>query len=422
MKRFWVLLGKELRELITPQTIIPIVLVVLVFMGLGRVISQQSKTQNQPQPVLVIDNDNSTVSAAVIEQLRRANLDVTTEYNAALPDFTRLGDKKAVIEIPTNFGQAIGRGEQASVESYTVQNGFTISKLEDSGLVGGAVAQVNEALSAAEIKRALPKADIEALAAPVKNDEHIVVSGKVAHISPTKVSTYIYSQIALVPVVLFIVILFAGQMVMTAMANEKENKTLETLLSLPISRTTIVGAKMMAAAIVASVTSAAYVYGLNSIQSSIAGAQTVDAATKAAISQLGLKLSFDSYLLLGVALFLGILTALAIAMVLGAFADNIKSIQSLIMPLLLLLLIPYLASLATNIQTLPPVFKAVLYAIPFTYTFQALPNLYVHNYWLVVAGSAYELACFLAFMFLAARLFSSDQLLTLRPGWLLRKR
>lgn len=422
MKRFFVLLVKELRELITPQTVIPIVLVVIVFMGLGKVISQQAKSQNQAQPVLVIDNDTSAASAGVVELMRQAKLSVTLQKRATLPDFAQPVSQKAVIVIPAGFGQALSAGRQASLESYTIQNGFSVARLADSGLVSGTVAQLNTALAAARLQQALPRANLAVLTAPLKNDEHIVVAGKVANISPAKVSSYIYSQIAFVPVVLFIVILFAGQMVATAMANEKENKTLETLLSVPISRTTIVGAKMLAAAIVASVTAAAYVYGLNSIQSSIAGAQSVDAATKAAIGQLGLNLSASSYLLLGVVLFLGILTALAIALVLGAFADSIKSVQSLIMPLMLLLLIPYLASLATDLQTLPVAFKAVLYAIPFTYTFQALPSLYGHNYGFVVLGSAYELACFIGFMLLAAKLFSSDQLLTLRLSWLVRKR
>ncbi len=422
MKRFWVLLVKELRELLTPQTIIPIVLVVIVFMGLGKVISQQAKLQGQPQPVLVIDDDDSAASAGVVELLQHANLTVTLKKQAALPDFAQPLNQKAVIIIPAGFGKALGAGQPARLESYTIQNGFSIARLADSALVSGAVAQVNAALSASRLHQALPHADPAATLAPVKNNEHIVVAGKAANISPAKIVTYLNSQIAFVPVILFIVILFAGQMVATAMANEKENKTLETLLSVPISRTTIVAAKMLAAGIVASITAIAYVYGLHSIQSSFTGSQTVDAATTAAINQLGLNLSLHSYLLLGLALFLGILTALAIALVLGAFADNIKSVQSLIMPLMVLLMIPYLASMVTDIQTLPRVFQIILYLIPFTYTFQALPNLYVHNDSLVLLGSAYELACFIGFILLAAKLFSSDQILTLRLGWLIRKR
>lgn len=422
MSRFLVLLKKELRELITPQTVIPIVLIVLVFIGLGKVITQQTKQQNKPQPVLVIDNDNSTASAAAVKLLGQAGLAVTLEHQASLPNFASPMSEKAVILIPQGFGKDLSKGLRATIETYTLQNGFTIARLADATLASDAVAQANTALSAAHLKEVLPKEDTAALLAPINDEPHMVVSGKVANIDPVKVVDYLSSQIALVPVVLFIVIVFAGQMVATAMANEKENKTLETLLSVPISRTTIVGAKMLAAGIVASITAVLYVYGLHSVQSSFTGAQSVDAATTTAINQLGLTLSPTSYLMLGIALFLGILTALAIALVLGAFADNIKSVQSLLMPLMVLLLIPYLASLVVDVQTLPNVFKVILYAIPFTYTFQAMPNLYAHSYGLVLLGSLYELAFFVVFMLLAAKLFSSDQLLTLRLSWLIRKR
>jgi len=421
MRRFWVLFVKELRELVTPQTIVPIVLVVVVFLGLGRVISSQTKAQNNPQPVMVVDNDNSAASAGVVALLRQNKLAVTLEHNAALPDFSRSINEKAVIVIPGGFGRDIAQGRSATLETYTVQNGFSIARLADTGLVASAVAQINAALAAQRLAQVAPHSKPADVLAPVRNDQHMVVSGKVAAVDPASVAAYLGTQSAFVPVVLFIVILFAGQMVATAMANEKENKTLETLLSVPISRTTIVAAKMLAAGVVSGLTAAAYVYAVHGLQSSFTGSQTLDAGTKTAIGQLGLNLSLGSYALLGLALFLGILVALAIALVLGSFADNIKSVQSLIMPLMVLLLIPYLATLVTDVQTLPLTFKVLLGVIPFTYTFQAMPNLYLHHYSQVLLGSGYELICFVIFMLLAAKLFSSDQLLTMRLRWVKRR-
>jgi ABC-2 type transport system permease protein len=420
MKRFWVLFVKELRELLTPQTLVPIALVVLVFLGLGKLIAQQSKAQTQPQPIVVVDQDHSAASAGVVALLKQNNFSVTQAD--ALPDFGRPSDHKAAILIPAGFGQDLKTGQPASLQTYTIQSGFSVARLADTGLVSGAVAQLNAALAAERLAALAPHSDTANLLAPVHNDAHMVVNGKVAAVDPGDVAGYIGTQISFVPVVLFIVILFAGQMVATAMANEKENKTLETLLSLPISRTTIVAAKMLAAGVVASATAAAYVYAVHGLQTSFTGSQSLSDSAKAAISQLGLNLSLGGYALLGLALFLGILVALAMALVLGAFADNIKSVQSLIMPLMVLLLVPYLATMISNFQTLPTAFRYVLYAIPFTYTFQAMPNLYAHNYGQVLLGSAYELVVFIVFMLLAARLFSSDQLLTLRLGWLTRRK
>jgi ABC-2 type transport system permease protein len=420
MKRFGVLLVKELRELLTPQTLIPIFLVVLVFLGFGKLISREVQQSNKAQPVLVIDNDNTATSAALIDVMRHANLDVTLESNSALPAFGPSTSEKAVIVIPAGFTHDLAIGKQATLQTYTIQNGFSVAKLADTSLVSDTVSQINTAVAAERLSKILPKQKPAELLAPVQSDEHLVVGSKVASVDPAEIGSYIGSQTAFVPVILFIVIVFAGQMVATAMANEKENKTLETLLSVPISRTSIVAAKMVAAAIVAGITAGAYIYGLQGIQSSFTGGQSLSASGKAALNQLGLNLSPESYVMLGIVLFLGILVALAIALVLGAFADNIKSVQSLIMPLMVLLLIPYMTTLITDVQTLPTSFKVFLYAIPFTYTFQAMPNLYVHNYTLVLLGAAYELFCFIVFIVIAAKLFSSDQILTLKLPWMKR--
>ena len=48
-----------------------------------------------------------------------------------------------------------------------------------------------------------------------------------------------------IPIVLFVAVIFASQMIATAIATEKENKTLETLLSYPVTRTSIVTSKML---------------------------------------------------------------------------------------------------------------------------------------------------------------------------------
>ena len=42
-----------------------------------------------------------------------------------------------------------------------------------------------------------------------------------------------------------IIIMYSAQMVISAIAMEKQNKTLETLLTVPIPRTSIVTAKML---------------------------------------------------------------------------------------------------------------------------------------------------------------------------------
>ena len=65
MRRFVVVFKKELREMLTWQMLIPILLVMVIYGFLGRVINQEQQKQSAPQPVTVLDLDHSATEATV---------------------------------------------------------------------------------------------------------------------------------------------------------------------------------------------------------------------------------------------------------------------------------------------------------------------------------------------------------------------
>jgi len=230
-----------------------------------------------------------------------------------------------------------------------------------------------------------------------------------------------------VPIVLFVVIIFASQMVGTALASEKENKTLESLLAMPVSRSAIVTTKMVAAGAIALLSAAAYMIGMNYYMKGLTAGFGGSAATQAQAAaaemaqQLGLTLGATDYVLLGLSLFFAILVALAISIILGAFAENVKAVQSLLAPLIVLIMVPYFMVMFVDIESLPTIAQVALLALPFTHPFLAAPNLFLGNVGAVIAGIAYQALWFIVLVIVAARIFSSDRLLTMRLN-LSRKR
>ena len=67
------------------------------------------------------------------------------------------------------------------------------------------------------------------------------------------------------------IIIYSSQMVITTVAMEKQNKTLETLLTVPIKRTSIVTTKMLAAGIVGLASAVIYMFGFKSYMGGITG-------------------------------------------------------------------------------------------------------------------------------------------------------
>jgi ABC-2 type transport system permease protein len=206
-------------------------------------------------------------------------------------------------------------------------------------------------------------------------------------------------------------------MVISAIAMEKQNKTLETLLTVPIKRTSIVTAKMLASGLVGLISAVIYMFGymyfFRGFMGDVSQAVTASGLT-GVIQKLGLALTANSYIILGVSLFLAILCALALATILGVLAEDYRSAQSLIMPLIFLVMIPYFLSFFSDIKTLSLPAKILVYVIPFSHPFLTTQNLLLENYRDVVYGILYMVAFFIALIILAARIFSTDKVLTMK--------
>lgn len=425
MRRFLILLKKELSELMTLQTLLPFVVVVLMFMGLGQTLSSVSADAEEGFTVAVADHDGGELSGAVMAALEQAGLTpvatTSTIDDTTAADVFDDADANIAIEIPEGFSAALASGEQQRIESWARIESFTFVGNEDIASLAGALEMVNSTVAAAIAAEAAPEISPALLQRPVVSEEHVVVGANTAEASADAVMAFVSQQTMLIPMVLFLVIVFAAQMIASAVATEKENKTLETLLSYPVSRTSIVTSKMVAAGLVALLAAGAYMFGMSEymggIESSFTAgpeAQAAIQASDATMRQLGLTFSTGDYFMLGLTLFASILTALAIAIILGAFAEDVKSVGALIMPLMVLLLIPYFLTIFLDLSVLPDVARYAVLAIPFTYPFITGPNLFLGNYGIVWWGIGYQLVWFAVFVTIAARVFSSDRILTMK--------
>lgn len=114
------------------------------------------------------------------------------------------------------------------------------------------------------------------------------------------------------------------------------------------------------------------------------------------------------------------------AVILGAFAEDVKGIQAVMAPLLVMLAIPYLLVTFFDVSSLSPVFKWLIYAIPFSHSFLAPQALILEQYNFIVAGAAYQLIVLTTLIIIAGRIFSTDAILTMKlnfkPGLLNRRK
>ncbi|MDP2181062.1 MAG: ABC transporter permease [Actinomycetota bacterium] len=417
MRKFIVLLKKEIRELATAQVLLPFVLTILMFVLLGNVIGQQREADaERPEPVAIVDLDASSTSTQISEALKAAGYDpVELDPSAGDSMAQELRDREigVGIVVPQGFETGLASGMRQKVETYAQISGFSYASAQGPEVVDAVLEALENGVSDQLIAAGMPGSNPEEIKHPIERVETVIVGDRSAKASMSEVFGFIIGQTTLIPIVLFLVIMFAAQMIATTIASEKENKTLETLLSSPIDRTALIGAKITAAGLIALVSAAVYMLGMRYYMNSLAPTGGGSAGSGAAAA-LGLSLTPVDYVLLGVTLFFAIMIALAAAVILGAFAENVKAAQSLLTPLMIFLMIPYLTSLLIDLDRATPLVRWLVNAIPFTAAFQAAPSLFLGEYGKVGLGIAYEIVWCVGLILVAGRIFASDRILTMK--------
>ncbi|MBI5209091.1 MAG: ABC transporter permease [Elusimicrobia bacterium] len=420
MRKFLVLVRKEVRELLSPQFLVPIILVILLFMVMGKVLARQNMGSTATETIAVLDLDRGAVSAGGLERLREAQYQVEAAAGADAAEALRSAERgraTALVVIPPGLEDSAKAQKPHELQIYRIFRGLDVRSLVSATMGQRAIRLLADSIGTAAARRRFPGADPAFIKHPITLREHVVVNGKTEPASIAEISGFLQSQTKFVPVVIFMVIALASQMVALTVASEKENKTLEILLSSPVPRRTVVAAKIAGSGLVAMCFTGAYMIGLQVFLNSIVAqgpAQYSETALRGALVRLGLILSPGGHALIGLSVLCGILCALAIALILGILADDVKAVQAANAPLFVTVLFSYLMTVFVDPAGASAGFRWMLYAIPFTHAFLAPQNALMGRHAAVWLGIAYQAAVFAAFVALASRLFVGETVFTAR--------
>ncbi len=427
--KFINLLKKELSELINAQMIFSLIFSLAIFMIMGNVMQSVTKEMADEAvnpKINICDLDDTDYTKTMIESFKEKGSNVTVvsvtndDYAAALKD----SDIKSYVVIPKGFTEELENGKKPSVISVKkIKSASTFSSLTTGG-TDGTTSLINSYISfELADQQGVSEENLKIIEAPLSVEDHTVVGDRSAKIASSTILGKISTQNMLLPVIVLVLLMLTSQSLIASISNEKIDKTLETLLSTPVTRGSVITAKMLAAAIVALINAGVMMFGFSTYTKGMTSAVTSDlgiteAVTKTlsadeAFRQLGLNLSAIDYAMVGVQLFLTIMICLAISIILGALVNDSKSAQTMLLPIMMMVMIPWLISVFTDVNSLPLAAKLIVYAIPFTHTFTAIPNLMFGNiteFWL---GLGYQFVIFLIVMFFALKLFKSDKILTI---------
>jgi ABC-2 type transport system permease protein len=421
MRKFFALVKKELKELINAQLIVSFGLMIVIFQVVGRISQTETRKLAQRQELGVALQDAGIYGTKVKEALSSAFIVFEVEGNQETQWIENASqqDLRHIVVVPSDFSEKISNGERAKIRIYSIAKTLGLRERIQKTILSSIVQRVSDAISSELIKLKTANVDPNFIKNPVEPDEFVYIRGKVINVQSEIIYGYIMVQSMFIPIILFLLLVLTSQMIATAMGQEKENKTLETLLTTPVSRLSIIFAKMLSSALLAVLFAGAYMYGFRGYMTTGTGGAIEQAGAIA--KEVGLILPPQGVFLFGITIFLALITGLLMTTIISLFIQDVRSAQLAITPVMILVLIPYMLSFVVDISELSLSSKILLYAIPFVHPFYFYRFYMLGHTTEIALGLVYLIFVNIVLTIVILKLFSTDILITSRIGWKKRK-
>jgi ABC-2 type transport system permease protein len=415
LKGFTTILVKELKELMRDPKILVgmIVLPLIMFPVLGLVLGYAAETaQNEAlkSTLLVVNNDNNgTWDNAFISYMNNG-MNVVV-INSTSPQ--QVVNDGLLPHYNSTMFVVIPQGFSANLTQHTSGDLNVTGTVAVYGVFNGG-GGIFSSIGGAGVS-ALVQGFNRAVAPDlVVVSQSSIIKGQIEEgVDASVLGGLMLSQSIALPITIMIMLTYAMQIAATSVAMEKEEKTLETLLTVPVDRFAILMGKVSSTIIVAGVAAVTVLVGYNYMIGSISmGISTSTAGAGINLVSLGLVPSVGGYALLGISLFFTLLSALALAVVMSAFSENVRGAQALVGYIYPLIFLPAMALIYLDFNSLPTALQAVFFAIPYSQPLLAAKAVVTGDYLMVIAGIIYVAIFTVGIMYIASRLFATEKILT----------
>lgn len=418
---FKILLEKEIKEILRdPKIVVGMILMpILMFgvMGYAMNVSFTAVREAALKPkVAILDLDGGVMAQTLISLLQsNPNASITILSSMSVDDAlleVQRRDFPVLMVIPNGFTVNVTVGRQAKVELYTIFKSLSFAEAGTSSTPTALIEYLKNQLVVDAIKKVFPDRDPDDVLNPIVADQKSVIKGEVYDVSPQAVIGVINSQALTMPMTIMMLLVFAMQLAATSVAIEKEEKTLETLLTLPVNRLTILASKLTGSVIVAAIGSSIYLLGYTYYLGSFSSLPEFGSLPRS--EALGLTLTPLGFALLGLSLFISLISALALAVTVSALTEDVRSAQTLVSYLFFLIFVPSFIQMFIDIRSLPFHLQLILYIIPYTHPTLAAKAAILEDYMTIIYGIIYMGVFTFLILYVAAKLFTTEKLLTAR--------
>lgn len=398
------LLKKELREILTVSSLISIVAISVIYASIGKSIGSITEEVKKKPTVAIMNLDKGEFSKAVEEAID-AYANVVYRGQSVEEAIEELKKNKgaALLVLEKDFTERLRSKQQAKIKVISLLMGLGIMDSVPSESFNAFLNTLEHQLASTLLAQYGVENPTFVLD-PVKKEEAIMYLGRFMEgVSASQLLSYITNRWIIVSVVIMMLIITSGTTVISSMGLEKENKTLETLLTMPVPRSYILTAKILAATLSGLIMAVIYMIGFSFYMKSF------EVPTSASID---MTISTTDYVLVGLSIFSALMCGISIAMLLGLISKDFKSAQTMTFPLVALALFSMMLTMFKDFSTMSMAMRIVTFVIPFTHAMIAMRNVIFDNYSIVIYGNLYNFILAGVLLAINVKIFNSDRLIT----------
>jgi len=417
---------KEIKDLLKDPKVLfsVIILPALIYSALGQSVSfaiTKVAEETANISVVLLDEDGGFWSAQFTSYLRStaagkllvlAGSDYSQPIGKALEE-----GADAIVFIPRGFSENITNGLQASINVTIIVRSLGISAISKMEAMGQLVRGFSTSVVAAYIAQAYPEKNPSTMLNPVVQTSQALIKGR---LYPQSVAYTLANQGFLLVLGPLLVLSLVTSIAATSMGVEKEEKTLEVLLSLPLRRSHVVLGKTLATAVISVLGAASLSLGLFSYIAAIFSAAESGGGALLSLSTIVEVLEYSNLAKLGISLALCLLLGSVLGLIMASLASNVREAQALAGTAWMPVLIVFVLLSFVDFESFSRGAQLALSAVPFSAPVVVMKTAISASSMLddisIVAN-----ACYLMLMLLlAVRWFDSERILAAKPSLRLR--
>jgi len=416
------LVMKELKVTLKDLRIVfsVIVMPLIIFLVMGTIMNFAFKVGEEAakgvgQLVIVIDRDRGRYSKITVDSIKGLGHNVLLlregEPTALFREYTKVA---LIVEIPEGFSDSMTEGKTAVIIMHLNMKGLSMTGYSVYGIASNIGGYLSKVFSTILMKERGIK-ETEFVLNPLRSEFRAYLAGRKAPSAIIGMLGFLTSGLLIAPLIMITTAIGVSA---SLIAMENEERTLEVLLTLPISRAKILLAKLIGVLVLVILATISFmtgfVYYMSTPMSYMKGGiPTEPSGIK--IEVVASLMGYHNLILMGLSTFLSLVAVSALGILLGSLFPDVRTAQSYIGSLSFIVFIPGMILMFIDLSSVPLSSQiALLLASPFISPILVLKAAIEGINWIPYASVGWALIFTAIMIVISAKLLSSERILTLQ--------